>query len=113
MKNNPIDKNSVITRNLKWQENETGLVVVFKPCLGQSSTGKKIAAIFTFDDYRIRLDRMGSAVWKLCDGSTSLDRILTHLAESFPDEDRKALEERLVAFLHRMNRSRMVTIYSP
>ena len=111
--NTPIDKNSVITRNLKWQENETGLVVVFKPCLGNNRIGKRIAEIFAFDDYRIRLDCLGSAVWKLCNGTTSLDRIHTRLVESFPEQDKDTLEERLVAFLHQMNRSRMITIFSP
>ncbi len=113
MKINPIAKDSVVSRNMKWQENSEGLIIVFKPCLGQSRIGRRITEIFAFDDYRIRLDPLGSAVWKLCDGSTKFEEIRSHLESSFPEEDKDTLGERLNGFLHQMNRSRMITIFSP
>jgi len=113
MKNPPIAKDSFATRNLKWQENETGLVTVFRPCLGKNRIGKRIAEIFAFDDYRIRLDQIGSIVWKYCDSSTRVEEIRAHLETSFPEEDKNTLQDRLFAFLHKMNRSGMITIFSP
>ncbi len=103
----------MVIRNLEWQEKGTGLVTVLRPCLGKSRISRRIATIFQFDDYRIRLDQVGSAVWKLCNGQTRIDAIKNELAASFPEEDKETLEERLTAFLHQMNRSRMVTILSP
>ena len=113
MKNQPISNDSVVIRNLEWQEKGTGLVTVLRPCLGKSRISKRIATIFQFDDYRIRLDQVGSAVWKLCNGQTRVEAIKNELVASFPEEDKETLEERLTAFLHQMNRSRMVTILSP
>ena len=113
MKNQPISNNSVVIRNLEWQEKGTGLVTVLRPCLGKSRISRRIATIFQFDDYRIRLDQVGSAVWKLCNGQTRVEAMKNELAASFPEEDKETLEERLTAFLHQMNRSRMVTILSP
>lgn len=113
MKNQPISNDSVIIRNLEWLEKEPGLVTVLRPCLGNSRIGKRMATVFQFDDYRIKLDQVGSAVWKLCNGQTRVEEIKNELAVSFPTEDKKTLEERLTAFLHQMNRSRMVTILRP
>lgn len=113
MKNQPISNDSVVVRNLEWLEKEPGLVTVLRPCLGNSRIGKRMATVFQFDDYRIKLDRLGSAVWKLSNGRTSIEEIRQQLAASFPEEDRATLEERLTAFLHQMNRSRMVTILRP
>lgn len=113
MKNQPISNDSVVIRNLEWQEKGTGLVTVLRPCLGSNRLGKRISTIFQFDDYRIRLDQVGSAVWKFCNGKTRVEEIKDELAAAFPEEDKETLEERLAAFLHQMNRSRMVTILSP
>ncbi len=113
MKNQLISNDSVVIRNLEWLEKEPGLVTVLRPCLGNSRISKRLTTIFQFDDYRIKLDPIGSAVWKLSNGRTSVEEIRRQLASDFPEEDRETLEERLNAFLHQMNRSRMVTILSP
>ena len=80
MKNQPISNDSVVLRNLKWQEKGTGLVTVLRPCLGNSRIGKRISTIFQFDDYRIKLDQVGSAVWKSCNGKTRIEEIKDKLA---------------------------------
>ncbi len=113
MNKQPIPRDSVITRNLAWQEDSTGLVTVCKPFLGNSRIGMKITEALGFDDYRIRLDRTGSIVWKLCDGRTGIEAIRNRIEESFPEEDPESLDDRLTAFLHKMNRSGMITILSP
>lgn len=113
MKIQPIPSGSVITRNLAWQEDSAGLVTVCKPFLGNSRIGMKITEALGFDDYRIRLDRTGSIVWKLCDGRTGIEAIRERIEESFPEEDPESLDDRLTAFLHKMNRSGMITILSP
>ncbi len=113
MKNQPISNDSVVIRNLEWQEKGTGLVTVLRPCLGNGRIGKRISTVFQFDDYRINLDLIGSTVWKFCNGKTRVEKIKDELAKAFPEEDRETLEERLTAFLHQMNRSKMVTILSP
>lgn len=113
MSNRPINEEAVATRKLDWKQNENGTVTVFRPCFGNSRVGKRISALFAFDDYRIRLDKTGSEVWKLCDGQTRIREMRVILAESLPDEDRDGLGERLSAFLHQMNRSGMITILTP
>lgn len=113
MKNQPIPSGSVIIRSLAWQEDSTGQVIVRKPFLGNSRVGRKISESLGFDDYRIRLDRTGSIVWKLCDGRTRVEAIREKMEDSFPEEEKESLDVRLTAFLHKMNRSGMVTILSP
>lgn len=113
MKSQRIPDDSVIVRQLEWREDENGLVTVLRPCLGKSGIGKRIAEAFRFDAYRIRLDRIGSAVWKLSDGKNSVETIKVQIEKLFPDEEQMALAERLNAFLHQMNRSRMVVILGP
>jgi len=113
MSKRPLDEESIATRKLKWKESESGKVIVFRPCLGQSRIGKKISVLFGFADYRIRLDKTGSEVWKSCDGETSIREMRGRLGKSLPDEEQCGLEERLTAFLHQMNRSGMITILTP
>jgi len=113
MKNRQIPENALVIRKLEWKEDQEGRVTLLRPCLGNSRIGKRIAEILRFDDYRIRLDRIGSAVWKLSDGGNDVKRIRTELARMFPEEAGEMIEERLNAFLHQMNRSRIIEILGP
>lgn len=50
--------------------------------------------------FTARLDKIGTCVWKHCDGRRTVQDILTLLEQTFPDE--KDLDQRYFLFLHNM-----------
>ena len=98
-------------RLLTWCDEEEGRCVVLRPKLGRSRWGTWLAGYLRDPYYRIRLDEVGTFVWKACDGQTSLVVIVEQMREQFGDTVEPA-EQRLSAFVHRMLRSRLLEIGS-
>lgn len=98
-------------RLLEWREGEEGLCVVLRPKLGKSRWGTWLAGYLRDPYYRIRLDEVGTFVWKACDGQTSLAAIVEQMRNQFGDTVEPA-EQRLSAFMRQMLRSRLLEIGS-
>lgn len=95
-------------RLLEWDE-EDGRCVLLRPRLGPSRFGRWAARVFDDPHYRIRLDDVGSLIWKACDGHTSLAAIVGRMQEQFGDRVEPA-DERLAAFVRRLLKGRMAAI---
>ena len=96
-------------RRLDWREADDGRCVVLRPRLGRSRIGRWLASKVGDPCYRIRLDDIGSFIWKTCDGDTPLTEIAARLRAEFGDRVEPA-EERLVRFVQSMLRSRMIDV---
>ena len=101
--------NACPRRRLDWREAEAGRCVVLRPTLGESRAGRWLAARLGNPCYRIRLDDVGSFIWKACDGETSLATIAGRLRDAFGHRVEPA-EERLARFVQAMLRSRMIEL---
>ncbi len=62
--------------------------------------------------FRVHLDDIGSFVWKLCDGQTTVGQIIAAMHVRF-GENQKALEERLHRFLGELERGQMIRFRPP
>ncbi len=98
-------------RRYEWREAEGGKVVVLRPRFGEGRLARRVADLFKVTDYRIRLDEIGTAVWKRCDGSTTAREIADELRIQFGDRVEPA-EERLHRFVSQMLRARMIGVQS-
>ena len=98
-------------RLLEWQEEE-GRATVFRPRFGGRRWGRRLAGWLGLSDYRIRLDPVGTLVWKHCDGTWTAPRMAQLLRERFGEQVEPA-EERLQRFLVQMHRARMVVFTAP
>jgi len=96
-------------RRLKWKEAEDGRVVVLRPRFGEGRLGRWLESIFTITPYRIRLDEIGTLVWKNCDGKSSAREIAVKLREEFGDKVEPA-EDRLRHFVTQMSLARMIEV---
>lgn len=96
-------------RRLDWREAEDGRCVVLRPRLGESRAGRWLAARLGNPCYRIRLDDIGTLVWKACDGQTPLAEIARCLRARFGAQAEPA-EQRLARFVQTMLRSRMIEL---
>ena len=96
-------------RRLDWRDVDDGRCVVLRPRLGESRAGRWLAVRLGNPCYRIRLDDVGTFIWKACDGETSLATISGRLRDAFGDRVEPA-EERLTRFVRAMLRSRMIEL---
>jgi hypothetical protein len=96
-------------RRLQWKEDETGRVLVFRPRFGEVKLGQWFRDTLKLSDYRIRLDEIGTLVWKACDGETTAAQIVERMRREFGDAVEPA-EERLHNFILKMKRARLIEI---
>ena len=94
-------------RRLEWLVLDDGRCVVLRPRLGESRIGRWLASKVGDPCYRIRLDDVGTFIWKACDGETPLTAIAGRLRAEFGERVEPA-EERLARFVQSMLRSRMI-----
>lgn len=82
-------------------------MIVLRPRLGRGKWGLFIARRLGLSDYKIRLDDIGSLVWKACDGATPMSEIAKRLRREFGDRAEPA-EDLLQQFATQMYRARMI-----
>ena len=99
--------NAVPRRRLDWRELESGNCVVLRPRFGQGRIGRWLAGKLGDPCYRIRLDDVGTFIWKACDGATPLTEIAGRLRTEFGKRVEPA-DERLAHFVQSMLRSGMI-----
>ena len=95
-------------RLLEWCE-EDGRCVLLRPRLGSSRLVRWVAGQVGDPHYRIRLDEVGTLVWKACDGDTSLADIVGRMRDRFGERVEPA-DHRLSRFILKMLKGRMLAI---
>ena len=83
--------------------------MLLRPRLGSSRLAHWVAGLGGDAYYRIRLDDVGTLVWKACDGETSLAAICTEMRDRFGDRVEPA-DQRLARFMRQMLKGRMIAI---
>ena len=96
-------------RALGWREAQDGRCVLLRPKFGRSALGRWLSARVREPHYRIRLDDVGTFVWKACDGQTSLETITHRMRQRFGSSV-EPVEQRLVAFVGQMERSKLLEV---
>ena len=105
-KNNKIptkeefNKFKPIRLDFKWEKNEDGLVTIIVPKFHSKIGINFCKLIKKENNFSANLDKLGSIVWNLCNGSNSVKFILDNLVNEFPDE--KNIDQRLYVFLQQM-----------
>ena len=86
--------------DLDWSTNDEGLVEIKIPKF-KSNFGKSFCKVIKKDDiFTANMDKIGSLVWKNCDGRKTVKDILKLLEKEFPKEEN--LDQRLILFLQQM-----------
>jgi hypothetical protein len=109
MKNEQGFLNARFIRRLEWKEEGDGRVVVLRPRFGENKLGRWLVSTFGMTDYSIRLDDIGSAIWKNCDGVATAADISRILRKEFGEEV-EPTEQRLKEFITQMIRGRMIKV---
>ena len=86
--------------DFEWSTNEEGLVEMTVPKF-KGNLGKSFCKVIRKDNmFTANMDRLGSLVWKNCDGGRTVDQILEIVKKEFPEE--KNVDQRLFSFIQQM-----------
>lgn len=86
--------------DFEWSEKADGLVELKVPKF-KSNFGKSFCKVIKKDNmFTANIDKLGSLVWKNCDGRKTVKDILELLKKEFPDE--KDIDQRLFLFIQQM-----------
>jgi len=89
-----------VREEYEWSLDEQGLVQIKIPKF-TSSLGKSFLKFIKKDDkFTANMDKIGSIVWKNCDGKKTVKGILEILKKEFPNENE--IDQRLFLFLQQM-----------
>lgn len=96
-------------RIAKWETTDEGKVVVLVPKFKNAFFSKWIMPYLARPYFRIKLDEIGSAIWKQCDGSTTLAVIAGSLKEQFGDAV-EPVDARINKFLNHLERGDLLRV---
>lgn len=95
--------NAMPVRQHRFEELPDGRIVVFMPRFTGRFARRFILPLFARPEFRVQLDDLGSAVWRMCDGHTTVRDIVGRLMERTPG-DAAELTTRVHLFLRRLHR---------
>lgn len=111
MKSSPTDGELLGARPRRaaeWRE-EDGVAVLLRPKLGRGRLGRRLAACLRDPYYRIRLDDVGTFVWRAANGTTRADQIAGQLRDRFGSRAESA-EAQLCRFLRQLRRAGLIEL---
>jgi hypothetical protein len=92
-----------------WETAENGNVVVLVPKFQNELLVKWLMPRLKYPHVRIKLDKLGSFVWKQCDGRTTVAEMAERLRSEFADSASSA-EERIRTFLLTLEKSDLLNL---
>jgi hypothetical protein len=92
-----------------WETAENGNVVVLIPKFQHELLVKWLVPHLKYPHVRVKLDRLGSFVWKQCDGRTTVAEIAERLRSEFT-ETAESAEDRIRTFLLMLEKSDLVNL---
>ena len=95
--------------DFSWETLDSGLIVITVPKF-KGKIGNSLCKLMRKDEmFAAELDKIGSCIWKNCDGEKTVEHILKSLKTEFPKE--KNINQRLILFLQQMYNLGYVIIY--
>ena len=94
-------------KNIEWQKNKEGLIVLLKPKLKNPFLAKHLLPRLKKPYYRIRLDTVGSFIWELCDGHLTIKELGNKLKDNFGNKV-EPLYDRLALFFQDLEKNHFI-----
>ena len=88
--------------------NDDGMVTVFVPKFKNELAKKYIVPKLKSSNFNIKLDKLGSEVWKKMDGKNKVHEIINQLSEKYGD-DFKNPEERITKYLFQLYEQKLIS----
>lgn len=94
-------------QRVPWETGESGSVVVLVPKFRNELLVRWLVPRMKYPNVRVKLDSLGSFVWKLCDGKTTVDEMAHRMTSEF-GEPASSARERIRKFLLTLEKSDLV-----
>ena len=86
--------------DFQWFTNAEGLIEMTVPKF-KGNLGKSFCKVIRKENmFTANMDRLGSIVWKNCDGKRTVGQLLEIVKKEFPEE--KNMDQRLFSFIQQM-----------
>ena len=92
----------------KDKVSEDGMVTVFVPKFKNELAKKYIVPKLKSSNFNIKLDELGSEVWKKMDGKNKVHEIIRQLSEKYGDDFKKP-EERITKYLFQLYEQKLIS----
>jgi hypothetical protein len=100
----------VPVRNAEWETTPEGKVVVLVPKFRNAFLVKWVQPRLAKPHFRIKLDEVGSHIWKRCDGATKVSAIAESLTLTFGDSV-QPVAERMTKYLNHLERGDLLLVH--
>jgi hypothetical protein len=97
-------------QRVSWETAENGTVVVLVPKFHNELLVKWLMPRLRYPYVRVKLDPLGSFVWKQCDGKTTVAAIADRMKAEF-GESLQQVHDRIRTFLLMLEKSDLVNLY--
>ena len=88
--------------------NDDGIVTVFVPKFKNELAKKYIVPKLKSSNFNIKLDELGSEVWKKMDGKNKVHEIIRQLSEKYGNDFKKP-EERITKYLFQLYEQKLIS----
>jgi len=102
----------IIERKVEWEDGPEEGAVLLIPRFRRGPLARWLQPRLRRPYIRVKLDALGSFVWRLCDGKTTFGTIVSAMCEKFGDAAKHA-EDRLKKFLTILRNHKFVELLKP
>jgi hypothetical protein len=95
-----------------WEPDENDFVVLLAPKFRNRLVVRWILPRLPKPNVRVTMDEVGSFVWRLCDGTTTVGTIVRQLGEKFGQEF-DPTHDRIAKFFLHLERERLIRMVQP
>jgi hypothetical protein len=99
--------NLIPEKEIQFQESTDGRITLLKPKFNNKFLVKYLIPRMNKPNYKIKLDRFGSFVWKQCNGENTVGQIGELLKEKFQGEI-EAVYDRLTVFIQSLSSHKFI-----
>lgn len=96
-------------QRVPWETDEQGTVIVLVPKFESELLKRWIMPHLRYPNVRVKLDKLGSFVWKQCDGNTTVATIVDRMEAEFGNS-LQGVQDRIRTFLLMLERSELVNL---
>ncbi len=96
-------------RTAQWVQEDDEIVVILIPKFNNPFLVRWLLPYLKSQNFRLSLDRYGSALWNACDGITTVADIIETMKRRFPDEA-GSIPERVIGFTRHLFRENFIRL---
>ncbi len=96
-------------RTAQWVQESDEIVVILIPKFNNPFLVRWLLPYLKSQNFRLSLDRYGSAMWNACDGLTPVAAIIETMKVRFPGEA-ESMAERVIGFTRHLLREKFIRL---